>query len=376
MRVHIEPWLKHQYSRVRQVRQFLRKEVEINGVPLAPWKWRFLARGFHSDKRYLYALDRDGLPRLAYLSDLARLRTRRLNGSYRSILNDKWMFKEAMAGVLRCPRSFGTVSRGVFSAADQTLAKLSGAPFSEVIHRLPLPIVVKPLDRGGGRDVHRLERVGDDLLVDGAPIALADFPPGEGHSFLIEEAIVQGRYANNLYPRSVNTIRMLTINDGRTPPWIAFAVQRIGQAVSVPTDNFNRGGLCSAIDIETGRLSAAFCFTEGQAPTAFERHPETRAQIAGLTVPDWQAIKAEILDVVDRFPGLVYVGWDIALLESGIMVVEANSYSGVQLIQLHQPLLQSHRLASFYRDRGVVSRGQFRRLFADPNVPLADSEAA
>lgn len=372
----IEPWLKQHYNRLRQVRQFLIKETEVNGAPLAPWKWRFLVRGFHSDKRFLYQLGADGLPLPAYLSDLARLRTRRLNGTYRPVLNDKRMFKEAIAGLLRCPRTFGTVTAGTFTPADPELDP-TGGPFHLAVKTLPTPFIIKPIDRGGGRDVVRVERVNGSLLLDDTAVDGADLQRRfAGGSFIVEEAIAQSAYAAAFYLNSVNTIRVLTISDGRTPPWIAFAVQRIGRAASAPTDNFNRGGLCAAIDLETGRLSAALCHTGDTAPTAFDRHPETGAPISGVAVPGWTDLKSAILDVVDRLPGLVYVGWDVALLDNGFMVIEANSYSGVQLIQLHQPLLASRRLASFYHERGVIRRRQFEALFPGGFAPSSSSEPA
>jgi hypothetical protein len=372
----LEQHLKRYYNHLRLLRQFLKKEVEVNGAPLTPWKWRFLLRGFHSDKRFLYTLGPDALPLPTYLSDFARLRTRRLNGVYRKILDHKWMFKEAVADLIHCPRTVGTVNaEGTIEFAGLGKRTLGRHLLSEVLDALPLPIVAKRFGGGGGKRIFLIDRDPLGFLVNGSPATAAEVAATlRGESFMIEEAIQQGRYAAGLYPHSVNTVRVLTVNDGQSTPWIAFAVQRIGRSISAPTDNFNRGGLCAAIDLETGTLSSALHFSGRSKPVAFDHHPETGAPIRGTVVPDWPVLRAWLLDLVERVPGFSYVGWDVVLLESGFMLLEGNSYSGVQLIQSHSPLLESRRLAAYYLQRGIIGQRQFDRVFSQPSLPLVDRE--
>jgi hypothetical protein len=371
----LEQQLKRGYRSFRLLRQFVKKELEVNGAPLAPWKWRFLARGFHSDKRYLYALGPDGLPLPTYLSDLARLRTRKLNGAYRKILDHKWMFKEAVADLVHCPKTLGTLR------ADGMVERFGGTaaatPFSQCLSDLPLPIVAKRFDGGGGKKIFLIARTASGFVINGTP-ATADAIEEmlRGEALLIEEAIQQGPYANALYPHSVNTIRVLTINDGQSRPWIAFAVQRMGRAASAPTDNFNRGGLCAAIDLDSGTLGPALHFSGHARPVTHDHHPETGAPISGTVVPNWPALRLWLLDLVERFPGFAYVGWDVVVLEKGFMLLEGNSYSGVQLTQSHQPLLQSRRVAEYYLANGIIGRGQFDRITRAPALPVLGPEQA
>jgi hypothetical protein len=55
-------------------------------------------------------------------------------------------------------------------------------------------------------------------------------------------------------------------------------------------------------------------------------------------------------------------------------LLEGNSYSGVQLIQSHSPLLESRRLAAYYLQRGIIGQRQFDRVFSQPSLPLVDRE--
>ncbi len=375
--VQLEQFLKRRYSNFRQARQFLVKEIEVNGLPLAAWKWPFLLRGFHSDKRYLYQLGADRRPLPTYLSDFARLRTRRLNGAYRKILDHKWMFKEAVAGAIRCPRTVATIGEdGATEMLGERGEVVDRVPLSAALERFGGPVVAKRFDGGGGKKIFRIERRGSAFTVNGAPMSATEIELLLGRqAFMVEEAIQQAAYAEALYPHSVNTIRILTVNDGRSSPWIAFAVQRIGRAVSAPTDNFNRGGLCAAVDLETGALGEALHFTKDARPATFQSHPETGARIQGTLIPNWAELRRWLLDFVDRFPGFAYVGWDVVVLQSGFMLLEGNSYSGVQLIQSHRPLLESGRFAEYLLNAGIISRRQFQEIRTGSTPQLTGQSA-
>jgi hypothetical protein len=41
---------------------------------------------------------------------------------------------------------------------------------------------------------------------------------------------------------------------------------------------------------------------------------------------------------------------------SGYKILEANDFCGIQLLQMHRPLLDERRVRSFYERHGVVQR--------------------
>jgi len=348
-------------------RQFLRKEFELHGFPVAPWRYRFLLRGYHSDKRYLYDHGNNGLPLPVYLTDFERLRTRHLNTVYRGALDNKILFSQVFSELFRCPRNFGLLEKdGRFTPVDPEMQPLLGGALEDVLAALPDRVVMKRIAGGGGKDIYLVERVQNGFRVNGELSGLEFLTESIGdRRFLIMEWIEQGAYGKQLFPGSVNTVRVVTANDAEGP-YVVFAVQRIGRTESAPTDNFNQGGLCSQVDLDTGEVGHALYYSGHDRPAAFDIHPDTGVCISGQAVPQWNEIKRSLLRAVALFPGFAYVGWDVIIFDEGFMVLEGNSYPGVQVLQLHEPFLTRHRVAQFFAEHGVLSRRRATQLGVEP----------
>ena len=70
---------------------------------------------------------------------------------------------------------------------------------------------------------------------------------------------------------------------GEPQPIILRAVQRIGTADTVPTDNWSGGGVCAIVDLERGRLGPGRVNPlKSKSPVRqYETHPDTGARIEG-----------------------------------------------------------------------------------------------
>ena len=80
---------------------------------------------------------------------------------------------------------------------------------------------------------------------------LKEYPRG----FVAEELIVQTGILHDIHPESVNTLRMPTIKEDRTE--VIHPILRCGRGSAV-VDNGGAGGICCAIDVETGIVKSAF----------------------------------------------------------------------------------------------------------------------
>jgi hypothetical protein len=171
---------------------------------------------------------------------------------------------------------------------------------------------------------------------------------------MVERRAEQAPFWRALFPGTVNTIRLLTIWPRDARPFLAAASQKIGTSASVPADNFARGGLAAAIDIETGRMSAARMRRDVRERIA--RHPETGAPIEGVVLPGWPDLVSEILRIASGFPGDCFVGWDVFRDPAGsIVVIEANGgTASVQIMQLQGGLLRDPRVRAFSEEIGVL----------------------
>jgi hypothetical protein len=174
---------------------------------------------------------------------------------------------------------------------------------------------------------------------------------------LLTEYVEQAAYAREIFPDSANSIRMLTMFDADTgEPFLARAVHRFGSRKTRRMDNFSQGGVCATIELDTGRLGVGVRVLPSGHPESVERHPDTNAPILGTVIPNWHDVVRRLLDVVRAHPYLPYVGWDVVVTDDGIRLLEGNANTGMNVLQVHEPLLSDPRIRRFYESRGALSR--------------------
>ncbi len=129
------------------------------------------------------------------------------------------------------------------------------------------------------------------------------------------------------------TVRVVTLRacDGTTSVLSAVFRMALGES---EVDNASRGGIVSLIDLSSGSLSPALSLDPSKCTEIYTAHPDTGARIDGITLPWWRETLSLALRAHNAAPHLLSIGWDIALLESGPCLVEANSSWGGDLIQL------------------------------------------
>jgi hypothetical protein len=168
-------------------------------------------------------------------------------------------------------------------------------------------------------------------------------------NYIIQERIKQTGFSNNIYPESLNTIRIATMIDPVTKiPFVGYAVHRFGSHYSGYKDNFNQGGLSSLIDINTGILSRAFFVTlEGKIEET-EFHPLSRKPIYNEQIPGWEILTKSLLEMASKMPFFKYVGWDIILTSNIFYLLEGNNCPGLDLVQIHKPIKEFTRAWNFF----------------------------
>lgn len=289
-----------------------------------------------------------------YLSEFDWYRSRYINEPFDQMLNNKVMCSEVLEHYIDVPTNLFMRNKGRMVSLEPDAAD-GYRDVSDVLELLKHHdfVYMKPLAAGKGKGVHRLE------LIDGKPaVDWQSMEEDEFASFLTEtdgwflcEGVKQHPFLDSIYDKTSNTIRIITLRDPNTGDYkVFFAVLRIGTSGTVPVDNGSRGGLVSRIDLETGELSEAKTL---QSLDVFETHPDTGAQIKGLIVPGWDNVKEQMLALVRQFPFLNFVAWDVLLTEEGLCVIEANTSSGVNIIQLWGPQRYGE-LGDFYRAHGVI----------------------
>jgi len=191
-------------------------------------------------------------------------------------------------------------------------------------------IIYKPIDGNRGRGIRAFE-VSDDN-IESVYEELSDCPTG-----VVEAFVVQHSELSKLSPDSVNTIRIVSISSNKRSVTdngdkvdIAYASLRIGGGGSV-VDNFHSGGMVAAIDMKTGKLVTN---AADMAGNVFTKHPVTGIEIKGFEIPYFSEALEMVKDAVRKNKIEGYLGWDVAISETGPVLIEVNARPGVVLLSM------------------------------------------
>lgn len=179
-------------------------------------------------------------------------------------------------------------------------------------------IIVKPVDSSCGTGIEIL----DPSIRD--PKELYDTLINN-KQFLVEDVVKQNKEISNIYPHSVNTLRVVTINKK-----VVAAYLRIGNKGNV-VDNFNHGGMATKVNIENGIIEYPAIDKNSEVYTI---HPETKHKIVGVQVPMWDKVVELCETIAHVIPEVGYVGWDICVGEDKLYLIEGNDFPGHDIYQL------------------------------------------
>lgn len=320
---------------VRLGRRLARMERASNAGAPHPGMW---ARGFLSNRRQHYPGIQE--PDAAFVSDLMIFtRLGRLNGRPgKALLQDKAVFARALAdrGLAGwAPQTYGEIVDGTFRALSAEALQQARAA-----HR----VVVKPALGHGGRGVE---------LVEGAALTTRTWPAGV--HLLVQERVQQHPVLAAVSPGALNTMRVLAVRLPDRGPVLAAAVHRWATAASGSVDNVSSGGLCSRVDLDTGRLGPAVGMPSTRERREIDDHPDTGQRIAGLEVPGWPAVRELALTLMCAFPEVDHVGWDLCVSTGGPLVVEGNGeMPNLNVFQFHGSFLADPDLRRYYAEHGLL----------------------
>jgi len=126
-------------------------------------------------------------------------------------------------------------------------------------------------------------------------------------------------------------IRVITCLDGAGEPVITHAVvsNLCKLETNWPTD-FEYG---ATIDLETGVLGP-MTGDKGEMWLHWsDNHPITHARVRGRVMPCWNEVRSISLAAHSACRDRLLLGWDIAVAESGAVLLEGNSYPDVDFLQ-------------------------------------------
>ncbi|WP_119304793.1 sugar-transfer associated ATP-grasp domain-containing protein [Dongia deserti] len=191
-------------------------------------------------------------------------------------------------------------------------------------------LFVKPARGRGGEGAGLWQRSVDGYrLQDGLPV-----PPEELLAHLRrlskeKTLLVQSRARNHsaiadLSNGALCTARIVTMRNESGGHEAVCALFRMAVGDNRQVDNFHAGGIAAPIDVATGRLGAATDWGLRPHHGWKTHHPDTGGLIEGRILPLWAETRALAERAHAAFEDRHIIGWDMAILEDGPAIVEAN----------------------------------------------------
>ncbi|MGF2949663.1 CapA family protein [Microbacterium alcoholitolerans] len=180
----------------------------------------------------------------------------------------------------------------------------------------------KPLKSGGGLGTFTLDLTGDEVALRELYDDLMKQP-----LILVEESVVQHPEMNDFYPNSVNTVRVVTLQDDSGTHIISTGARFGSTGI---TDNFSGTGMVSDVDIATGKIVTPAVDKKG---ISYDAHPYSGKRFVGFQIPHWDQVIETAKRAMDVLPGVNYVGWDVAIGPDGVSLIEGNSMPDLVLVQ-------------------------------------------
>lgn len=191
-------------------------------------------------------------------------------------------------------------------------------------------VIYKPVDLCQGQGIRKLKCTKENL-------AYLQKEYNSGKVFLLEEVIVQHSMLNEISPYSVNTVRVYTLSsiqeNGEIDTEILAMYLKTSTNKDVCVDNLRWGGIAYSIDLKTGIMNSSGVDHFGIEE--FIIHPVNDVMVVGKKIPHFEEIQKSVKLWCKKFPQFRYIGWDVAITEDGVEVVEANIHACTHFLQLN-----------------------------------------
>ncbi len=171
--------------------------------------------------------------------------------------------------------------------------------------------------------------------------------------FLFQETIRQHPDIDKLNTSSLNTIRIDTFIDGDGNIDIISAHIRMSTN-NYHIDNISSGGCFVGISLQTGELRKfGYSLIKTRGGNVLKEHPTTNAIFENVRIPFFPEVKELVIKAAGLMPELRLIGWDVAVSESGPILIEGNSDYEIR--------------GNDFADGGYLANNTFRKVLHEIN---------
>jgi hypothetical protein len=190
--------------------------------------------------------------------------------------------------------------------------------------------IIKPsLDSGGGKKILALRISDGDLFINKKSISFDDLEQMFIKDFLIQNKLDQYEPFQQIYPHSLNTIRMLSFRFGGKIH-ILSSILRMGNHGKF-VDNESSGGISCGItnDGVLKHFAIDLYFHK------YDMHPFTKVSFGNIKIPMYDSVIKTVIKMHNQLHYFDLTSWDIAIDKGGeVNLIELNLVG--QAINFHQ----------------------------------------
>lgn len=277
------------------------------------------------------------------------------NGSYTTIIDNKLWLPLLLKDYLEhCPKYYFFKDKSGF--IDLTINKRTSIDNVLCLIEAEKIVALKHTHSSLGKGFYKVSTRDDgDYLLNDDILNKEQFQSflESLDCYLFTEYVIQHRYSQEIAPKSLNTLRLLTVWDyDKKSFFVARAFHRFGANGST-VDNLAAGnGVLVYIDKNTGITTGegvVKTFNKDNSYTKNVVHPNVNVDLSNLVIPNFSEIMNKIIDIANSHSYLRYIGWDFAITDDGFKVIETNSLTTLSTIQQSTGFLEDNRICKLFK---------------------------
>ena len=247
--------------------------------------------------------------------------------AYNSVFEDKNVMPHIAKSVgVRTPQVICSCVKGFYLDAENKPTTLEQT--LSLLHNHGRLFIKPSVDSMGGRSCRLVDvKNGIDLK---SQQPLKDILMQMGDDFVIQECVVCHESLQKIYPRSVNTFRVITYR-WKDKIYLGPSVLRLGKG-GMDVDNATQGGIFLGVHPD-GRL---YDFAITKYGDRFHEHPDTALHFGTYNIPLFTKVTEAALRLHHALPQVGVSNWDLTIDEKGeVVLIEGNlQFGGVRLAQM------------------------------------------
>lgn len=313
--------------------------------------------GFMPDNAIFY--DFKKYNRKDYLTDW-QMYTRAIliNKGYTELINNKLVFTHFMESVLNMAPTRGYFMNGKVVSLGDVNHGVTQNPLSFFEENLEegKAFMIKKFDAGSGEGIYKISRTSSGFMWNEERFDedILNSKLKKLNNYMISEVVQQAKYASDIFDKTANTVKFITMIDPDTQEsFLAACFHRFGTERSIPVDNIGKGACVARVNVENGFMDPVYLVRDRKLHW-ITNHPDTGAKIAGITIPRFEEIRDKILETHNSIKYIKYITWDVVIQDDGFVLLECNANTDMAGIQPFGPFLANSKVRKFYKYHNVI----------------------